>query len=95
MQAEVSQICLTNAPVSPQKTLLESTLTSLRIILVQYVLKKPIWDYLVANFVSLLKDRENSAKDTDSKADRKGFIPKLMAIVNSRFHCKTPSFHMP
>lgn len=73
-------------PVSPQKTLLESTLTCLRIILVQCVLKKPIWDYLVANFVSLLKDRENSAKDTDSKADRKGFIPKLMAIVNSRFH---------
>lgn len=46
--------------------LLESALTSLRIILVQYVLKKPIWDYLVANTVSLLKDTENSEKDTDS-----------------------------
>lgn len=53
--------------------LLESALTSLRIILVQYVLKKPIWDYVVANFVSLLKDTENSEKDTDSKAIRKGF----------------------
>lgn len=75
--------------------LLESTLTSLGIILVQCVLKKLIWDYLVANSVSLLKDRENSAKDTDSKADSKGFIPKLMAIVTShRFHCKTRSFHM-
>lgn len=74
--------------------LLESALTSLRIILVQYVLKKPIWDYLVANTVSLLKDTENSEKDTDSKAIRKGFR-KLMATVNNRFHCKTHSFHMP
>lgn len=69
--------------------LLESALTCLRITLVQYVLRKPIWDYLVANFVSLLKDTENSAKDIDSKAVRKGFIPKLIALVNSRFHCKT------
>lgn len=95
VQAKASQICLANAPVSPQKMLLESALTSLRIILVQYVLKKPIWDYLVANFVSLLKDTENSAKNTGSKAIRKSFIPKLMAMVNSRFHCKTHSFHMP
>lgn len=79
----------------PTENVVESTLTSLRITLVQYVLKKPIWDYLVANFVSLLKDTENSAKDTDSKADRKGFIPKLMGILNSRFHCKAHSFHMP
>lgn len=69
--------------------LLESALTCLRITLVQYVLKKPIWDYLVANFVSLLKGTENSAKDIDSKAVRKDFIPKLIASVNSRFHCKT------
>lgn len=75
--------------------LLGSTLISLRIILVQYVLKKPIWDYLVANFVSLLKDTKNSAKDTHSKAVRKGFIPKLTAMANSSFHCKTHSFHMP
>ena len=75
--------------------LLESALTSLRIILAQYVLKKPIWDCLVADFVSLLKDAENSATDIASKAAGKVVFSKLMATVNSRLHVKTHSFYMP
>lgn len=66
-----------NATVSPWKRRVESAPTSLRIILAQRVLKKPIWDCLVADFVSLLKDTEISATDTASKA-----VGKVVFFLN-------------
>lgn len=61
----------------------------------QYVHKRPIWDCLIADFGSVLKDTEDSATVSTTKAVGKVVFSTLMATVNSRLHVKTHSFYMP